>query len=73
MVSPIKVKDVVDNFEIDDFETVRKYEVVDAMWGMNHIGITDEDIKTLKEGKYLYRNDGEYALLISYIESEGKE
>lgn len=43
-----------------------------AMWGMSHIRITDEDIRALKEGKYLYYTDGEYAQVISY-ESEGKD
>ena len=71
MVTPIKVNDVIKNWEPDgSFEIVQKYETVDALWGLEHREITDEDIKALKEGKYLYCNDCEYAQIISYKEGE---
>ena len=66
MIRPIKVKEFMDNVESEDFEVVQKYETVDAMWGMSHVSISDNDIKILKEGKYLYYNDGEYAMIMSY-------
>lgn len=73
MITPVKIKELITNPYMggDRFEVVQKYETVDAMWGMEHIVLTDEDIKALKEGNYLYHSDGEYAQLISY--KEGKE
>lgn len=70
MVTPIKAKDLVANVEREDFETVKKYEVVDALYGVRHVSLTDEDIKTLKEGYYLYSNDWEYATIISYVDNK---
>lgn len=69
MIAPIEVNKFVTNVEGESFEVVQRYETyVDAMWGMEHMVLTDEDIKALKDGKYLYHNDGEYAQLISYKE-----
>lgn len=73
MISAIKVKDIIDNLEREDFEIVKKYEVVDAMWGIELIKITDKDIEALKNGEYLYSNDGEYAQVICYEKSESEE
>ena len=70
MISPIKVKEFIDNTESEQFEIVYKYETIDAMWGMDHVSISDDDIKALKEGKYLYYDDGEYATIISYKEEK---
>ena len=73
MIEPVKVNDVL-NYGFDDhFEIVQKYETIDALWGIDHAKITDEDIKALKEGKYLYQNNGEYAQIISYEKSESEE
>ena len=73
MTSAIKVKDIIDNFEGKDFEIVKKYEVVDAMWGIGLIKITDKDIEALKNGEYLYSNDGECAQVICYEKSESED
>ena len=74
MIKPIKVNEVIKNWESDGgFEIVQKYETVDALWGLEHRQITDDDIKALKEGKYLYCNDGEYAQIISYEKAESEE
>lgn len=68
MINPIKVNEVIENIEEDDFEIVENYETIDALWGLTHIKITDDDIAALKEGKCLYYDDGEYAQIISYKE-----
>ena len=70
MIAPIKAKEFIDNAQPERLEVVQRYETVDAMWGMDHVTISDSDIKALKEGKYLYHNDGEYATLVSYKEEE---
>ena len=73
MIDPIKVIDVIKGdyrFPLD-FEVVEKYETVDALWGMEHRELTDTDIKALKEGKYLYCDNGEYAQIISYNPQAG--
>ena len=70
MITPVKIKELITNMDGERFEVVQMYETVDAMWGMEHRVLTDEDIKALKEGKYLYCNDGEYAQLISYKEDK---
>lgn len=41
--------------------------------GIEHRKLTDDDITALKEGKYLYCNDGEYAQLISYEPQEKED
>lgn len=66
MITPVKIKETITNMDGDRFEVVQMYETVDAMCGMEHMVLTDEDIKALKDGKYLYHSDGEYAQLISY-------
>ena len=73
MIYPIKVNKVIKNWERSGFEIVQKHEIIDALWGLEHRKITDDDIKALKEGKYLYCDDGEYAQIISYEKSEGKD
>ena len=70
MIYPIKVNEVIKNWERSGFEIVQKHEIIDALWGLEHRKITDDDIKALKEGKYLYCDDGEYAQIISYEKSE---
>lgn len=70
MITPVKIKELITNMDGDRFEVVQMYETVDAMWGMEHMVLTDEDIKALKDGKYLYHSDGEYAQLISYKEEK---
>ena len=73
MIYPIKVNKVIKNWERSGFEIVQKHEIIDALWGLEHRKITDDDIKALKEGKYLYCDDGEYAQIISYEKSESEE
>ena len=68
MVNPIKVKEIITKMDGYNFDVVRKYDTIDAMWGMEHMVLSDKDIKALKEGEYLYHNDGEYAQIISYKE-----
>ena len=70
MIYPIKVNEVIKNWERSGFEIVQKHEIIDALWGLEHRKITDDDIIALKEGKYLYCDDGEYAQIISYEKSE---
>ena len=71
MVRPIKPIEVLKSeSKPSSFEMVEKYETVDALWGLNYMRITDEDIKALKEGKCLYSNDGEYSQIISYKYAE---
>ena len=71
MITPVKVNDCI-TMDGDSFDVVRKYDTVDAMWGMGHIVLTDDDIKALKDGKYLYHTDGEYAHIISYKEVDNE-
>ena len=73
MIDARRVNEIVKNMSCDYFEIVRKYDNIDALWGIEHRRLTDNDIKALKEGKYLYCNDGEYAQIISYEPQEGKE
>lgn len=68
MVDPVKINEAIKDWEPDGFEIVQKYETIDALWGLEHRKITDDDIKALKEGKYLYCDNGEYAQIISYKE-----
>ena len=75
MINPIKVNEVIKEggqFQYDDFEIVETYETVDALWGLEHRRLTDNDIKALKEGNFLYCTDGEYAQIISYDPQESK-
>lgn len=66
MIKPVKTVDIIKNTYSDTFQIVQKYETIDALWGVEHRKLTDNDITALKEGKYLYCNDGEYAQIISY-------
>ena len=66
MISPIKVCNILGQYSAYEFEVVKKYETVDALWGVEHRILTDADIKALKEGKFLYCNNDEYAQIISY-------
>ena len=66
MITPVKPADIIKDKYCETFDVVQRYEMIDAMWGLSHIQITDEDIKALKEGKFLYSSDGEYAQIISY-------
>lgn len=68
LVTPVNVREIITKMDGNSFNVVRKYDTIDAMWGIEHMVLTDEDIKALKDGKYLYRNDGEYAQIISYKE-----
>ena len=68
MITPVKVKEIVKKMDGYNFDIVKKHDTIDAMWGMEHMILTDKDIKVLKEGKYLYHTDGEYAQIISYKE-----
>lgn len=45
MAHPVKIIDVVSDEDFDRFDIVRRNEVVDGMWGMSHIRITDEEIE----------------------------
>lgn len=68
MITPVKAKEIITKMDGYNFDVVRKYDTIDAMWGMEHMVLSDKDIKALKEGNYLYHNDGEYAQIISYKE-----
>ena len=71
MIEPVKTIDIIKDIPGDNFQIVQKYETIDAFWGIEHRKLTDNDIKALKEGKYLYCNDGEYAQIISYEGANG--
>lgn len=73
-VHPIKVNDVLKDDYLEYCDVVSKYETVDAMWGIGKVMITDNNIKALQEGKYLYFSDGEYAQILYYgkAKEEGK-
>ena len=70
MINAIKVNEIIKNMSGDYFEIVRKYDTIDALWGLEHRRLTDNDIKALKEGNFLYCDDGEYAQIISYEPQE---
>ena len=67
MIEPVKVIDIVrdDNCQTK-YDIVNKYEVVDGMYSIDAVELTDKEIDVLKEGKYLYFNDGEYAHILYY-------
>lgn len=73
MIEPVKVNDIIKHFSAEGFDAVKKYEVVDALWGMELRKITDKDIEALKNGEYLYCNDCEYAQIICYEKTESEE
>ena len=66
IIHPIKVSDVIKDNYTQYCDVVLKYETVDAMWGIEKVMITDNDIKALQEGKYLYFSDDEYAHILYY-------
>lgn len=68
MKNPIKAIDAIKCGYSEVLDVVEKYEVIDAMYGLDHIKLTDKDMQILKDGKYLYYIDGnyEYATIISY-------
>ena len=70
MINAIKVNEFVKNASGDYFEIIRKYDTIDALYGLEHMRLTDNDIKALKEGDFLYCTDGEYAQIISYDPQE---
>ena len=74
MINAVRVNEIIKE-KGDHFKIVRKYETIDALWRLEHRILTDNDIKALKEGNFLYCTDGEYAQIISYEpqESEDKE
>lgn len=74
MKNPIKAIDAIKYVDSEVLDVVEKYEVIDAMYGLDHIKLTDKDIQILKDGKYLYYIDGnyEYATIISYDGGENK-
>lgn len=65
MIDSVKVNDIIKG-EGESVTIVQKYETIDAMYGLDYITLTHEDIKALKDGRYLYYDNGEYALLVSY-------
>ena len=72
MINAIKVNEIIkNNMDGEYFEIVRKYDTIDGLWGLEHRILTDNDIKALKEGNFLYCTDGEYAQIISYEPQEG--
>ena len=75
MIEPIKAIDAVKHVDSEVLDVVEKYEVIDVMYGLDHIKLTDEDIQILKDGKYLYYIDGnyEYATIISYDGGENED
>lgn len=73
MIDAIRVNEVIKNMSADCFEIVRKYDTIDALWGLEHRILTDNDIKALKDGNFLYCTDGEYAQIISYDPEESEE
>ena len=74
MIDAIRVNEIIKNMSANCFEIVRKYDTIDALYGLEHRRLTDNDIKALKEGNFLYCTDGEYAQIISYdLEESEKE
>ena len=73
MITPKRTIDVIKNISSDSFQIVQKYETIDALWGIEHRRLNDNDITALKEGKYLYCNDSEYAQIISYEPQESEK
>ena len=69
MIHGAIVSDVTNWMAGENFQVVEMDEEIDAMWGIEHRVLTDDDIKALKEGKALYSNDCEYAQLITYKEA----
>ena len=67
MIHPLKPSDIINDETCQaSLEIVKKYETIDGMWGIDVIKLTDEEINALKEGEYIYTEDGEYATLLCY-------
>ena len=67
MIHPLKPIDLINDKTFqNNLEIVEKYETIDGLWGINVLKLTDEEINALKEGKYIYTEDGEYATLLCY-------
>ena len=73
MIHAERVNEIIKKMDSDYFEIVRKYDTIDVLWGLEHRILTDNDIKALKEGNFLYCNDGEYAQIISYKPQESED
>jgi hypothetical protein len=73
MIDAIRVNEVIKNMSADCFEIVRKYDTIDALYGLEHRRLTNKDIKALKDGNFLYCTDGEYAQIISYDPQESED
>ena len=69
----MKVIDIIRQYSADEVDVVRADETIDTLWGLDFIKITDNDIKALKEGKYLYTDNGEYTQLITYEPQEKEQ
>lgn len=71
MIHPLKPIDIINNETCQgNLEVVKKYETIDGMWGIEVLKLTDKEIDALKEGKYLYTEDGEFATLLCYSTEE---
>ena len=69
ILHPRKAIDIVKNKSHQaECNTVKKYEIIDALWGIETIRLTDKDINALKAGEYIYTNNDEYATLLFYEE-----
>ena len=53
---------------VTEFEQVHRADPVDTCYGMYVYRITDKDIEALKQGKCLYADEMEYAVLVYYEE-----
>ena len=73
MITAIKVNEIIEDTSGDYFEIVSKHDTIDALYGLEHRTLTDNDIKALKEGNFLYCTDGEYAQIISYDPQESEK
>lgn len=62
----------INEHDFDDYDgeypnkvsVVKAGDEVDGWWGLDKIIVTIEDIEELKQGKFWYFNDGEYATVI---------
>lgn len=54
-----------------DAQIVNGTKPVDPMWGLNLIQITEEGMEALKNGKYAYFHDDEYAHLMRMKREKG--
>jgi len=73
IINATRANEVIKNVRGGHFEVVRKYDTIDALYGVEHMRLTDNDIKALKDGNFLYCADGEYAQIISYDPQESDD